>query len=86
MSPVDSLSLHIRSHRVPEPGRDGVCLGLLFIAIVFCIFNDFRGIKNGWRDPTPCRIIQHLRAGLPLAEQSAHRYWRGVEGRTVLNP
>jgi hypothetical protein len=82
---VDSLPPDILYHRVPEPSMGCTCLRLLFIEVMFFVFAYFRGVNHRWHGATPCRRIRLIRAGLPLAEQSARRYWRGVEGGTVLN-
>jgi hypothetical protein len=58
---------------------------VFFIESIFFVSDYFRGVNDHWHGATPYRRIQPIRAGLPLAEQSAHRYWRGVEGRTLLN-
>jgi hypothetical protein len=58
---------------------------VLFIERVFFVFDYFRDVHDGWHDATPCRKTHRMRPGLSLAEQSARRYWRGVEGGTVLS-
>jgi hypothetical protein len=58
---------------------------VFFIESIFFVFDYFRGVHYRWHGATPCRVIRRIKAGLPLAEQSAHRYWRGVEGGTVLS-
>src|SRR2546422_9445311 len=85
MSPVGSMPPHIRSHPVPEPILGGVGLGLFFSEVLFCIFNHFRGVNHRWHGATPLAGYEGERRGLSLAEPSVSRYWRGVEGGTVLN-
>jgi hypothetical protein len=59
--------------------------GLCFREIVYFIIDGFRGIKNGCH--SALLVVGHdtQGRGLPLAEQSARWYWRGVEGGTVLS-
>jgi hypothetical protein len=72
-------------HSEPERGLSFAYRGLLFIEGMFLVLNYFRGINDRWHSATPCRTIRHSKAGLPLAEQSAYKYWRSVEGGTVLS-
>ena len=83
--PVDAMPPHILHHCLPEPSTVWTYSGLCFREIVCFRVNDFRGVKNGCHSALLVVCYDTKGRGLPLAEQSARRYWRGVEGGTVLN-
>jgi hypothetical protein len=63
----------------------GTYLGMFFRKGTFFVCNYFRIIHDTWHGAIPCHKMFSTNRELPLAEQSAPRYWRGVEEGTDLN-
>jgi len=84
LQPMSAVPSHRLHHHGPEPSTGSAYLGLFFLEAQCFFFSYFRGMHNTWHRATPCRGCDCSSRGLPLAEQSARRYWRSVEGGTVL--
>jgi hypothetical protein len=58
---MDSVPPHILHHGVPEPWMGCAYLRLLFLEVVFFMFEYFRGINHRRHGATPSRRKRHMR-------------------------